>query len=376
MTSKLMTSAAIAIAALGMAVIAPVANAQTSHGIAAVVNDDIITSHDLRQRVLFMIATTGVERTEESLTRVQAQALRNLVDEKIQIQESEKYELIGFFDPVKENALKVAAEFGYKLFNSIDDLIDAVEVVDIVTPTLSHFDCAKKAIEKGRHIFVEKPIAHDIEKALKIKEISEDQDIFVQTGFIERFNPAVIELKSIVAKDRVINLDLTRTNKLSSRITDVDVILDLMIHDIDIALYLNGPVSKVKAYGARENGLVAFASAFIIHENGSFSRVLASRMTDKKIRSIQATCENSFVNSDLLRKEIVVSMQSEINQKSGEAYVISSVEHQVELRPQEALLVELQSFIGSCLGEDIIVPDADAGVNALRICDEIQKEIL
>lgn len=280
------------------------------------------------------------------------------------------------YDINQETLDNISEQYGVRATTDINEAMTGADAVIICSPTSLHFEHFMEASKHVKSIFVEKPIAHDIEKALKIKEISEDQDIFVQTGFIERFNPAVIELKSIVAKDRVINLDLTRTNKLSSRITDVDVILDLMIHDIDIALYLNGPVSKVKAYGARENGLVAFASAFIIHENGSFSRVLASRMTDKKIRSIQATCENSFVNSDLLRKEIVVSMQSEINQKSGEAYVISSVEHQVELRPQEALLVELQSFIGSCLGEDIIVPDADAGVNALRICDEIQKEIL
>ncbi len=92
MTSKLLTSAAISFAALGLTFTAPAASAQLSHGITAVVNDDIVTSHDLRQRVLFMLATTGVERTEESLARIQTQAMRNLVDEKIQIQESDKYE--------------------------------------------------------------------------------------------------------------------------------------------------------------------------------------------------------------------------------------------------------------------------------------------
>ncbi len=111
------------------------------------------------------------------------------------LQESKKYELVGFFDPFTENAKKVAKEFGYKLFDSVEELIAAVEVVDIVTPTLSHFECAKKAIEKGRHIFIEKPITKTVLEAEAIKTLASQFHVQGQVGHVERFNPAFTAVK-------------------------------------------------------------------------------------------------------------------------------------------------------------------------------------
>lgn len=279
------------------------------------------------------------------------------------------------FDINKETLNNLSTQYGVKSTSDIDIALFGADAVVICSPTSLHYEHFILASKYVKSIFVEKPLADNLEKARKIKEIAEKENIFVQTGFIERFNPAVMELKNIISKDKAINIDLTRTNKLSNRITDVDVVLDLMIHDIDLALYLNGPISEVKAYGIMDNGLISFASAFFAHENGAFSRVAASRITDKKIRSIQATCKNSFVNSDLLRKEISVSMQSQIKRDTNDAYIISSIEHQVELRPQEALLVELQYFILGCTGEAVSVPGVNAGLDALVVCDNIQGQI-
>ena len=111
------------------------------------------------------------------------------------LQESKKYELVGFFDPFTENAKKVAKEFGYKLFDSVEELIAAVDVVDIVTPTLSHFECAKKAIEKGRHIFIEKPITKTVLEAEAIKTLASQFHVQGQVGHVERFNPAFTAVK-------------------------------------------------------------------------------------------------------------------------------------------------------------------------------------
>lgn len=284
-------------------------------------------------------------------------------------------ELHYIYDINQDTLGVLAKQYGVKTTSDIDQAMSGADAIVISSPTSLHYDHFLMASKYSKSIFVEKPLADSLEKAIKIKEIASKENIFIQTGFIERFNPAVEELKKIISKDKTINIDLTRTNKLSSRITDVDVILDLMIHDIDLALYLNGPVSSIQAFGTRENNLVAFASAYFTHKNGAFSRVLASRMTDKKIRSIQATCKNSFVDSDLLRKEIVVSMQSETIKQTEHQYAISSIEHQVALRPQEALLVELQAFVKGCLGEKIDVPDVNAGVDALMVCEQIQEQI-
>jgi predicted dehydrogenase len=284
-------------------------------------------------------------------------------------------EIHYIYDINQETLETLSKQYDVKATSDIEDAMSGADAIVICSPTSLHYDHFMLAAKYAKSIFVEKPIAHNLEKAKEIKEIADRENIFVQTGFIERFNPAVMELKNIVSKDKVINIDLTRTNKLSSRITDVDVVLDLMIHDIDLALYLNGPVAKVQAVGAKENNLVGFASALLVHENGSFSRVLASRMTDKRIRRIQATCENSFVDSDLLRKEIFVSMQSQVRQGDNDAYKISSVEHEVALRPQEALLVELQAFAQRCFGEEVDIPGVDTGIAALEVCDQIKEQI-
>ena len=181
--------------------------------------------------------------------------------------------------------------------------------------------------------------------------------------------------KILDMSQQVVSVDFTRTNKLSSRITDVDVVTDLMIHDIDLSLNLNGSVKTVAAHGIRDGGMIGFASVLLTHNNGRFSRILASRITDKKIRSIQATCTDMFVDCNLLRKEIIILRQSEIKQSDGESYSISAHEETVEVRPQEALLSELQAFISSCSGEKIKVPDVNDGLNAMHICDQIQKAV-
>lgn len=314
--------------------------------------------------------------SKEQLIKVTLLGLGNMGKNHLRVLSMLKnVELHYIYDINQDTLDELSKQYDVKASTDINQAMSGADAIVICTPTSLHYDHFILASKYAKSIFVEKPLAHSLEKAQKIKEISQKKNIFVQTGFIERFNPAVMELKKITSKDKAINIDLTRTNKLSSRITDVDVVLDLMIHDIDLALYLNGPVSKVQAVGVKENNLVGFASASFIHENGSFSRVLASRMTDKRIRRIQATCEHSFVDSDLLRKEIFVSMQSQTTLGVTDAYTISSVEHEVALRPQEALLVELQTFIQGCLGIEVDIPGVDAGIAALDVCDQIKEQI-
>jgi predicted dehydrogenase len=149
-----------------------------------------------------------------------------------------------------------------------------------------------------------------------------------------------------------------------------------MIHDVDLALHLNGPVAKVTAQGVVDDGMIVFASANLVHRNGRFSRIQASRITDRKIRMIQATCGDMFVNCDLLRKEISISRQAEFHYKEGVPVMISSVEETVAVRPGEALLAELQAFVASCSGGDWSgAPGVDAAVDAMAVCNAIQDEV-
>lgn len=284
--------------------------------------------------------------------------------------------LVKIFD-LNEDTLKLLSE-QYDVPYTLDagEAIEDVDAVIIVTPTSTHFDYFKLCVGKVTNIFIEKPLAETYLEAQEIKAVANENGMFVQCGFIERFNPVVVELKKILKTSKVINIDFFRTNRLSSRITDVDVVLDLMIHDIDLALHLNGPIQDVMAYGSKENELVAFASAFLKHQNGSLSRIIASRMTEKKMRSIQVTTEDAYIDAELVRKELRVHQQSAITRDLDDSYIVSSLAQQIEVRPQEALLVELQAFISRCNGSHSeALPDVDAGVESLRICQLVLESI-
>ncbi len=256
-------------------------------------------------------------------------------------------------------------------------LLAGVDAVVICTPTVTHADYIRLVAAHVKNIFVEKPLAATLEEARAVAAFAKEHELNIQVGFIERFNPAVQALKVVIEKsERVISVDFSRTNKVSSRITDVDVVTDLMIHDIDLALFLNGPAVSVAAHGFAHGSMIDYASALITHENGQFSRIQASRVTDKKKRQIEATCVDMFVDCDLLRKEIIISRQSETKQGGELPYTISAIQETVAVPPQEALLSELQAFMASCRQLSTgNLPGVDAGVEAMKICAEIQMAV-
>lgn len=287
-------------------------------------------------------------------------------------------ELAFVADADAELAKRLGAAHGVDGVGDPAGVLGCAEAVVICTPTVTHADYIRLAAGKVRNIFVEKPLADTLDEARSVADFAKREGLNLQVGFIERFNPAVQGLKTVLDKaERVISIDFTRTNKLSSRITDVDVVTDLMIHDIDLALYLNGPARSVAAHGFAHDRMIDFASALITHENGRFSRIQASRITDKKVRLIEATCVDNFVDCDLLRKEIIINRQSEIRQVEGQPYTIAAIQESVEVRPQEALLSELQAFVSSCRGGGASdLPGAGAGLAAMEICDQIQRAVV
>jgi len=287
-------------------------------------------------------------------------------------------ELIFVHDLDEAKAARAAGIHGAACSSDLDSLLPLADAVVICTPTSTHVDYVRKAAPFVRKMFVEKPLAHTLDETIQLATFAQGEGIDIQIGFIERYNPAVQQLSAILTKsDQVISIDFARTNKLSARITDVDVVTDLMIHDIDLALFLNGPVADVSAHGLADGPMINFASAMLTHENGRFSRIQASRVTEKKMRMIQATCVDMFINCELLRKELLINRQSELRQDEGGPYTITALEQTVEVLPQEALLSELQSFVARCQGNtDVIGAGVDAAVDAARICDRIQSEIL
>jgi predicted dehydrogenase len=163
---------------------------------------------------------------------------------------------------------------------------------------------------------------------------------------------------------------------VSSRITDVDVVTDLMIHDIDLALYLNGPVDNVHAYGTLDNGHISYTTAILSHQNGRFSKLTASRITEKRIRQINVTCRDMFIDCDLLKKELLVTKQT-VDQ-SYRGVFLSSVEETIEVSNQEALLSEDMTFIQCAASGDFcngIVPTVNDGLAAMTVAEKVQQSV-
>jgi predicted dehydrogenase len=256
-------------------------------------------------------------------------------------------------------------------------LLKEVDAVIIASPTSTHFDVIKKIGKRVKNIFVEKPLAQNFSETKKIINLVKKNKINLRVGFIERFNPAVESLLKIVKKNqKIISFDFTRTSPLSSRIKDVDVVIDLMVHDVDLAILFNGNVKFVKSYGYKKFGKIFYVTAILQHENGVLSRILTSRITQKKIRLINVVIENKYIECDLLRKEIYISKNTKVKDYSKKNFTYKNFGEVIETSPQEALLSEVQAFINSCRGlNNKYLANHLHSYEVMRVCEKIQKEI-
>ena len=186
------------------------------------------------------------------------------------------YELIGFYDPDPKLAESVSQEKGIKAWEKLEELVDASDVVDIVTPTLSHFECAQTVLQKGKHLFIEKPVTHTLEEAERLLSRSAGQSR-VQVGHVERFNPAFRAIESDL--NRPLFIEAHRLAQFNPRGTDVPVVLDLMIHDIDVVLHsVKSEVSNIHASGvAVVSDTPDIANARIEFENGCVANLTAQQ---------------------------------------------------------------------------------------------------
>ena len=195
------------------------------------------------------------------------------------LQQSELYELIGFYDPDKANGQKLEQEFGYRYFENFEDLLKGVDMLDIVTPTVYHYDYAIKAINVRKHFFIEKPVTQTLQQAEEILYKCREYGVKAQVGHVERYNPAFIATKSFIQNPMFI--EIHRLAEFNPRGTDVSVVLDLMIHDLDILLSI--VKSKVKIIHASGVCVVSktpdIANARIEFENGCVANLTTSRIS-------------------------------------------------------------------------------------------------
>jgi predicted dehydrogenase len=296
------------------------------------------------------------------------------------LQQSEHFELIGFYDPSKENATAVSKEFGYKAFDTIDQLLREVDVVDIVTPTLSHFDCAQQAIASGKHVFIEKPITKTFEEASALRDMAKEHQVRGQVGHVERFNPAFTAVKEAIQSPMFI--ESHRLAEFNPRGTDVPVVLDLMIHDIDIILSVVD--SKVKNIQASGISVISetpdIANARIEFENGCVANLTASRISMKNMRKSRFFQKDAYISVDFLEKKSELVRMKEAPENPGDFDMIlqnaEGVKKQIlfenpTVANNNAILDELDSFAHAIRTDSTPVVSLSQGAEALRVAQQI-----
>ncbi|MEL1241913.1 Gfo/Idh/MocA family protein [Flavobacterium flavipallidum] len=296
------------------------------------------------------------------------------------LQQSEKYELVGFYDENQEYAEKISKEFGYQNFNTIAKLIHAVDVIDIVTPTLSHYKCARAAIKSGKHVFIEKPISNTIEEAEEIIALANEYNVKGQVGHVERFNPAFIATKSMIETPMFI--ETHRLAEFNPRGTDVPVVLDLMIHDIDVILSV--VKSKVKNISASGVSVISetpdIANARIEFENGCVANLTASRISMKNMRKTRFFQKDAYISVDFLEKKCEVVKMKDAPEVPGDFDMIlqnaEGVKKQIyfsnpEVTQNNAILDELETFADAINNNTTPIVTLDQATEALRVAHQI-----
>ena len=296
------------------------------------------------------------------------------------LQQSEKYELVGFFDPDIANGQKVAKKFNYNYFEQLDKLMDAVDVVDIVTPTLSHYNCAIKAITKGKHIFIEKPITNTVEEAEHLRLLVSENNLRGQVGHVERFNPAFRAIQSEIKNPMFI--ETHRLAEFNPRGTDVPVVLDLMIHDIDIILStVKSGVVSVQASGVSViSETPDIANARIEFENGCVANLTASRISLKNMRKSRFFQKDTYISIDFLEKKTeVVKMKNAPEHPADYDMILQNAEgvrkqiyfENPEITAKNAILEELETFADAIESNKKPIVTLRDGTNALRVARQI-----
>lgn len=303
------------------------------------------------------------------------------------IKQIEKYNLVGFYDPDKSIAVQVENEFEIKRFQSIDELIDMVDVVDIVTPTISHFDCALKSLKKSKHVFIEKPVVTTPDEAKQLIELTKEANVKVQVGHVERFNPAFIAALPFFTQPLFI--ETHRLAQFNPRGTDVPVILDLMIHDIDIVLsVVKSNIKKISASGVPiVSDTPDIANARLEFDNGCVANLTASRISMKNMRKSRFFQNDAYISVDFLEKETEIirlkdidkdkvtdpfAMIIDLGKDKGAKQIFFD---KPEIKEINAIKTELESFLEAIIYNKTPLVTINDGYNALNIAFKIIEKL-
>jgi predicted dehydrogenase len=302
------------------------------------------------------------------------------------IKDIPEFELVGFYDPDPAIASQVEQELGVRRFDDLDSVIGAADVVDIVTPTVSHFECASKSLKEKRHVFIEKPIVTTLEEARELIRIAGEANVKVQVGHVERFNPAFLAAEPFF--HQVMFIESHRLSQFNPRGTDVPVILDLMIHDIDIILWtVRSEIRSISASGvAVVSETPDIANARIEFVNGCVANLTASRISMKNMRKSRFFQKDTYISVDFLQKEVEVvqikgmdhpsttplTIPLDLGQGRGMKQILFE---KPEVEPLNAIRTELESFRTAIVNNTVPPVTINDGYRALDVAHQIIAKI-
>jgi len=299
------------------------------------------------------------------------------------LKEISGYEVVGFFDPAEDVAAFAIQEFGFKRFDTVNDLIAAVQAVVIAAPTIAHFDIAAAALKAGKHIFVEKPVAETTAQAKKLTAMAEEAGVKAMVGHVERFNPAMLAID--IKKINPVFMEVHRLAQFNPRGTDVSVVHDLMIHDLDIILGLvKSQVSKVSASGvAIISTSLDIANARIEFANGCVANVTASRISLKNMRKMRVFQPGAYISIDFLKgKSDVLKIHNkqptseipgfEIDLGDKKKYITMET---LSKQDVNAIKLELELFHKSITQNKPVPVSVEDGFKAMQLAQKVMEAI-
>ncbi|MCX7728313.1 MAG: Gfo/Idh/MocA family oxidoreductase [Bacteroidia bacterium] len=290
---------------------------------------------------------------------------------------------LGIFDVNVTELNKVSEEWGIKKFSSLDELIQESDIVDIVTPGETHFEIAKQCIISKKHVFIEKPVTKTVNEAIQLKHLAEENNVLIQVGHVERFNPAFLSAKEHIHSPLFI--EVHRLAMYNPRGTDVSVTLDLMIHDLDLILNINPyKVKNIHANGVEiVSHITDIANVRLEFENGSVANITTSRLSLKNMRKFRVFQKNAYISIDLLEKKSEVVHIKDVDEQTPEDALIFStgnsekeiVIEKPKIVPTNAIKEELKSFLNSIKKQSTPMVSIDDAIRVMELAYQIEDKI-
>ncbi len=301
------------------------------------------------------------------------------------LKEIKEFSIIGFHDTDKTKISEIEKEFSIKHFDDQEQLINEVDAIDIVTPTISHYNCAANALKNSKHIFIEKPITNTLEESESLIKISEETNVIIQVGHVERFNPAFIAAQPYFNNPMFI--ETHRLAQFNPRGTDVPVVLDLMIHDLDIVLStIKSNIKKINASGVSVvSDSPDIANARIEFDNGCVANLTASRISMKNMRKSRFFQKDAYISIDFLSKETEIlkmkniigeanplSITIDLGKDKGKKEILFE---KPEIIPNNSIKEELINFLNCIKNNETPIVSLNDGHNALQVAYQILEKM-